>query len=368
MAGQTEVHAIQPVPYFPGVRPLPAWARTAEHAVEGLLIRHAPMFYVPAVLKSLDGFWLSRSVTPVIRRLMLDRSIDLIDAHFGYPDGVGCFTAARRLGVPVFVTVRGMEVDALRNPALASQLLPALQQANGCICVSHSLRDVLATYGVNPETMAVIPNAVDRAKFRPGNRAAARETLGLTRDRRYVISIGHLVSGKRHDILIRALAQIRRQSRDAELIIIGGAAYDPTCPAYLRRLAEESGVGAAVRFAGRIPPAEIATWLQAADLFALGTEREGCCNAVLEALACGLPVVTTPAGDNPYFVKDGINGWIVPVGDAAAMAQAIARTLDSSWDATAISASLRVENWDSVARQVLAYFAARLSITAVGVH
>jgi teichuronic acid biosynthesis glycosyltransferase TuaC len=368
MARQTEVRAIQPVPYFPGLRPLPAWARTPQHEVDGLGIEHAPMFYVPGVLKSFDGYWLARSVSPAFRRLLRSRSVDLIDAHFGYPDGVGCFSAARKLGLPVFITVRGMEVDALRNPALASQLLPALQQAAGCICVSHSLRDVLATHGVDPGAMAVIPNAVDRTKFRPGNQSAAREVLGLARDRRYVVSIGHLVAGKKHDVLIRALAQIRRQSRDVELIIIGGAAYDPDCPRNLKRLADELGVGGAVRFAGRIPPADIATWLQAADLFALGTEREGCCNAVLEALACGLPVVTTPAGDNPYFVKNGSNGWIVPIGDDAAMAQAIVRTLDSRWDAPVISAALQVEDWDSVARQVLAYFAARLSSSARSMH
>jgi glycosyltransferase involved in cell wall biosynthesis len=77
-------------------------------------------------------------------------------------------------------------------------------------------------------------------------------------------------------------------------------------------------------------------------VFALATSREGCCNAILEALAAGRPVVTTPAGDNAHFVRDGVNGCIVPIDDAAATAAALERTLSRpDWDAEAISAVLQ---------------------------
>ena len=104
-------------------------------------------------------------------------------------------------------------------------------------------------------------------------------------------------------------------------------------------------------------------WLRAADVFALATEREGCCNAVLEALAVGVPVVTTPAGDNPHFVKDGQNGYIVPVDDVPATAAALDRAVSTAqWDRQSISRNLAVGNWGNVAGQVLEYFAARRGI------
>lgn len=360
MSRLAQVHAIQPVPYFPGIRPLPEWMKTASGATDGLEIERVPMLYVPGLLKAYDGRWLARSISSALRGLVHQRGIDLVDAHFGYPDGVGSCIAARRLDLPVFITVRGMEVDALRHKAIGPQLTSALRQAAGCICVSHSLRDVLASHGVSPEGVLVAPNAVDRSVFRPGNRLAARDQLQLSPDQRLIASIGHLVSGKRHDVLIRAMAQLHAAMPEARLVIIGAPAYDPHCPAALRRLTHELGLADVVQFAGRVHPARVPLWLQAADAFALATEREGCCNAVLEALACGLPVVTTPAGDNPYFVKDDINGRIVPIGDPAAMAEALSRVLGTSWDAEAISTSLPVAGWDSVARQVLSFFSRRL--------
>ena len=117
-----------------------------------------------------------------------------------------------------------------------------------------------------------------------------------------------------------------------------------------------------MRFVGRIPSAEVARWLQAADVFALATSREGCCNAILEALAAGRPVVTTPAGDNAHFVRDGVNGYVVPIDDAEATAAALERALSrKDWDAEAISAGLEVGGWDDVARDVLGFFRERVA-------
>jgi mannosyltransferase len=117
-----------------------------------------------------------------------------------------------------------------------------------------------------------------------------------------------------------------------------------------------------VQFVGNLPQHQVVQWLRAADVFALGTEREGCCNAVLEALACGVPVVTTPAGDNAWFVKDGVNGFIVPVDDAGAMEAALARTLArADWDRNRISRELPVGTWDDVGRSVVDFLRDRVA-------
>jgi glycosyltransferase involved in cell wall biosynthesis len=320
------------------------------------------MFYLPGILKSLDAAWLERAVQRVLPRLGGAGAFDVVDAHFGYPDGVGCVRMARRRSLPVFVTVRGLETDVVEDPRTGPKLVQALNEATGVISVSHSLRDLLVERGVKAGQFRVIPNAVDRGRFRAGDRGEARRSLGLPVDAPLIVCVGNLIELKRHHVLVQAFARLRASLPTVRLAIIGGGEAEPAYEARLRRLVETSSIGDAVRFVGRIPSVEVARWLQAADVFALATSREGCCNSILEALAAGRPVVTTPAGDNAHFVRDGVNGCIVPIDDAHATAAALERALSrKDWDAEAISAGLDVGGWGDVARDVLEFFAERVA-------
>lgn len=368
MAEKAPVRVLQPVPYLPLLRPLPSWVDAATQTEGRLTIERVPMRYVPGMLKSLDARWLEAAVYPRLASLRAARGVDVIDAHFGYPDGTGCVRAAQRLGLPVFITLRGMEVDAMRKRLLRPQLARALRAATGCITVSHSLRDLAIEAGVDARNILVAPNAVDRSMFRPGDRAAARRKLGLRPDGRLIVSVGHLIAGKGHGVVIRALAALRETHPDARLAIIGGAAYEPDHPRALAALAEAAGLRDVVRFVGAVAPDAVAAWLQAADVFALATEREGCCNSVLEALAAGLPVVTTRAGDNARFVTDDDNGMLVAFDDVEGMARALGRVFARSWHAETISRALPVGAWADVADQVLDFMTRRMRTIAADRH
>jgi glycosyltransferase involved in cell wall biosynthesis len=358
------VHIVQPVPWCPQVAPLPAWARTPTREVDGVEITHAPMFYVPRVFKSLDGYWLDRALAPIAKQNHARAPLDLIDAHFGYPEGVGSLRVARRLGVPLFITIRGFENEYLHKPVIGPMLAEALRSAAGCVSVSHSLRELAIEHGVDPAKVRVVHNAIERSIFHPGDAAAARARLGFPTGR-LIVSVGHLLSRKRHHVLIEAFARVRARYPDATLAIIGGKAFEPDYPAQLAKLAQDLRVADAVRFVGNVPPPAVADWLRAAAVFALGTAREGCCNAVLEALGTGAPVVTTPVGDNAHFVKNGANGFLVPVDDAAGMAEALAAVFArESWDRQRIAAELAVGGWQQIARDVLDFFEETLALRA----
>lgn len=361
MRHHAKVRAIQPVPYLPGVRPLPPWAREAGHDVNGMTVDHAPMLYVPGVLKCLDGRWLARATRSTLGRLQARGRLDVVDAHFAYPDGVGSVLVARQLGVPVFVTVRGVEVDQLRRPCLRRQIVAALRAATGVISVSHTLRDVLVTAGVDGDRVRVIHNAVDRSAYRPGNRVAARQRLGLPLGDRLVVSVGNLVELKRHHLLVEAVA--RADVPNLRLAILGGGDPESGYTARVNDAAAARGIAERVQIVGRVPPERVIDWLQAADVFALATSREGCCNAVLEALACGVPVVTTPAGDNAHFVRDGVNGRITPIDDVEALAGALRDVVRrDNWDPEVIAATLQVGDWNAVGRQVVEFFTERVAV------
>jgi glycosyltransferase involved in cell wall biosynthesis len=361
MARAAVVDTIQPIPYFPFLKPLPEWGRARQREVGGLRIHPERMFYFPKVMKSLDSQWLRMAVARGLRRLQARHRVDLVDAHFGYPEGVGSFLAARGLSIPAFITFRGFEAEFVHKPLIGKQITNAIKQAAGLICVSHSLAEVALAHGAHPDRTVVIHNAIDGATFHPGDRGESRARLGVDADRPLVVSVGHLISRKRHHVVIEAFKRVLEESPDARLTIIGAELFEPRYPETLRRLVADLGIGASVTFAGNRPAAEVADWLRAADVFALGTQREGCCNAVLESLASGTPVVTTPVGDNAYFVKDGTNGFIVPVDDSEATAAAVSRALRVEWNRSAIAASLGVGGWDGVASQVLEFFRRRLA-------
>lgn len=362
MAQGARVRVIQPLPYLPGVRSLPQWGHEQARELRGLQITHAPMLYVPGVLKFADATWLARSISRQIARWHDQQPIDLIDAHFGYPEGAGCMQIARRLGIPLFITIRGFENEYVAKSGIAGQMLSALREAAGCISVSHSLRELATAHGVRDERIRVIHNAIDAATFQWSEPEPARASLDLPPGQPLVVSVGHLISRKRHHVLIDAFSRLQREYPQARLAIIGARSFETRYPQELIELAAARGVGERVHFIGNIPPHDVARWLQAADVFGLGTAREGCCNAVLEALAVGVPVVTTPAGDNSYFVRDDANGYIVPVDDADAFAAGLKRALNRSWDRRLICRQLadQVGSWSAVGTRVLDFMAERL--------
>jgi teichuronic acid biosynthesis glycosyltransferase TuaC len=363
MRAQADVQVIQQIPFFPGVKPRPDWARAPGRRIGELPIAHAPMFYTPGVLKSLDSYWLERAIGPAIRQLHRERALDAIDAHFGYPEGVSCVRIAQRLGLPVFITIRGFEAEYVLKKGIGGQLVAALRAATGCISVSHSLCKLALECGVPSERVRVVHNAIDSQVFNWGEPQAARARLAFPAQRRLIVSVGHLISRKRHHVLLDAFAQVRRAAPDVELAIIGGSAFERAYPDELVARARSLGVLESTRFLGNLAPAAVADWLRAADVFALATAREGCCNAVLEALAAGVPVVTTDVGDNAFFVRNDANGAIVPVDDADALARGIERSLlAQQWDRRRISRDLLAEvgSWGGVAARALDFMRERI--------
>ena len=361
MAQIANMDVVQPVPYFPLVRPLPGWGRDESHSADGVSISHAPMLYLPGILKRLDGNFLGWSIRNRLAAIHREKPIDVIDAHFGYPDGVGALQEGKRLAVPVFITVRGLEVDYLRKNDIRPQLLSAFHESAGIISVSQSLRRVLVENGIHADKIQVIPNAVDRTMFRVRSRKEFRFRLALDPDEPLIVSVGTMIELKRHHVLLEALAAVRLRLPNVKLAIIGLERDEPDYLPRLKKMTVGLGLEGSVKFLGSLAPVDVASWLSAADVFSLVSAREGCCNAVLEALASGRPVVASRVGDNENFVHPDTNGYLVEVDDPAGTARALHRALERrNWDGDAISAGLTVGNWADVARKVLGFFGQQL--------
>jgi glycosyltransferase involved in cell wall biosynthesis len=320
------------------------------------------MFYLPGVLKGLDGWWVKRAALPLLRGPAA-AELDAIDAQFGYPAGVGGHLAGRALGKPVFITVHGLESWVLgQGGRRASQLRRALRECAGVICVSDSLHAAVLAEGVAPERARVIPNAAGRDVFRPRPRDEARRRLGLPESGRLIVSVGRFDREKGQLVLVGAFRRLREQVGGVRLALVGP--HDPHEPNYLdevRAEVERSGLAGVVLLPGPEPPERVSDWLNAADVFALATFHEARSCVILEAMACGVPVVSTPVGDNAVLVDPPSRGLLVPPGDEPALAGGLEVALGTRWDRDRIAAWGEDHGWDVVGRETERFMAERIA-------
>lgn len=190
--------------------------------------------------------------------------------------------------------------------------------------VEH-LRDEL---GLTVSRITVLPNGVDAARYRPcdrNERVTVRKKLNLPADAVVVGAVGSLTPIKRFDLLCEAFGAACAHLRDVHLMIAGdGPEREP-----LAQRAMAGGLADRVHFVGN--QGDVAAVLSAMDLYVCSSDFEGMSNALLEAMACGLPVVTTDVGDHPNVVRSGVEGIVVPRGDVRGLAGALRRlTLDES--------------------------------------
>jgi glycosyltransferase involved in cell wall biosynthesis len=317
---------VAPVPWFPSSAPrfgeYAAFARTPRRENRhGIDLEHPRYPLLPRVGMSSAPMLMALGAWATLKRQAED--FDLIDAHYVYPDGVAAALLAGWLDKPFTVTARGTDLNLIANYRLpAAQIRWALGRAAACIGVSAALAERLRACGAPAPRVHVLRNGVDGKLFAPV--AGARAALGSGDSGPRLLTVGNLVPLKRQALAIRCLALLRRLHPGAALRIVGAG---PELPR-LRALAEAEGVLDAVHFVGAVPQAELAREYSAADAMLLPSEREGWPNVVLEALACGTPVVGARVGGVPEILCEPGLGETVDEASPAAWAGAVQRVLD----------------------------------------
>lgn len=320
-----EARVVAPVPWFPFTHrrfgAYAAYARVpAAEVRDGVPVSYPRYPAIPKVGMTMAPRLMYRAVLPVVERMRADGfAFDLIDAYYFYPDGVAAAKLARRFGVPLAITALGSDVNILPRYARPRRMiLEAAETAGAIVTVSQSLKDALIGLGVAADRISVVRNGVDVEVFRPpADRAAHRAALDLPPPGQatVLLFVGNLVALKRCHLCVEALAALP----GARLLIAGDGPERPRLEALARRL----GVADRVRFLGRLGQADLALWYGAADALALPSEREGLPNVVMEAMACGTPVVATDLPGIAEAVSVPQAGRLVAAPDGAALAAAV---------------------------------------------
>ena len=351
------LQVVAPVPWYPpllpGTRSRYRRIRDVE-SVRGIEVLHPRYVMIPKIGMALHGSMMLRSLLPSMRVLHARERFDLIDAHYLYPDGYAAVGLGRSLGLPVVVSARGSDVNRFAGfPRIRPMLRETLDGAAQAIAVSRALRDRMVELGTPASKIEVIPNGVDLATFAPRDRREARERLGVPQ-RKTLLYVGNLVPGKGVETLIEAFSRLRGSGRagsmgaeGAQLVIVGSGPLR----ALLEERAARLGVSEDVRFAGEVRHGALADWYSAGDALCLASEREGWPNVLLEALACGTPIVATRVGGIPEIVTaDGLG--ILADGTPEAVAAALCDALAREWDRAALRTHAAGFTWERAADSV----------------
>jgi glycosyltransferase involved in cell wall biosynthesis len=356
--GEVETRVVAPVPWFPSTDArwgdYARWAQTpARETWHGVDVLHPRYPLIPKFGMTSAPLLLAWGAWPGVRRLLHEGfDFDLIDAHYYYPDGVAATLLARWCGKPLAITARGTDLNLIPEHALPRRMIRwAARRAQASIGVCAALTDVLRDMGADPTSLHVFRNGVDLHRFTPRPAIEARAKLGLA-DAPVLLSVGHLIERKGHHLCIAALPTVLEKYPRAVLLIVGEGPEGDR----LRAQAQALGLADRVHFAGSRPNEELAWWYSAADLLLLASSREGWANVLLEAMACGTPVVATRIWGTPEVVADAAVGVLVDRRDAGSLADAALALLRQPRDRHAIRAYAEGFSWESTSQQQLTLF------------
>jgi glycosyltransferase involved in cell wall biosynthesis len=349
-----EAHVVAPVPSFFFARAGSDRALAASTAHEekrlGNRVLYPRYWSPPGLAMYVQPLTMALAAMRAVRSLARqDVEFDVIDAHYFYPDGVAAALLARWLRKPLVITARGSDVNLLSQLAWPRRLIRwAAREARGIVTVSCALSTRLRELGVPADKISVVRNGVDLARFEPVDRAEARRRLGLT-DGPIVMSIGNLVQEKGHDLVIDALARLPQ----VQGLVVGAG---PERERLAKRI-EAHGLAARVRLVPEQPQSELKWLYGACDAVVLASTREGTPNVLLEAMACGTPVVAMAVGGVPEIVTEPAAGRVVATRTPEALATAIANLLGAPRAAAQTRAFAERFDWNACARAHLAVLA-----------
>lgn len=302
---------------------------------------HRPRFtLIPRYGARFNPVRVARAVMASVR----GQTFDVIDAQFFYPDGPAAMRVAEALGRPFSIKARGADISHFgHEPSTALQLVAAAERAAGLLAVSNAMRRDMAAIGIDAEKVAVHYTGIDKARFHPADRAAARAALGIG-DAPAILTVGALIPRKGQALVIEALPAL-----PGVHYWLAGAGEEE---GRYRALARQHGVADRVHLMGPIANADLPQLYRAVDAVVMPSASEGLANAWVESLACGTPIVISDAGGAAELVSTPVAGRITPR-TPQAIAEAVSSILAAPPSPSAVAASLDGRfDWDRNGREL----------------
>ncbi|MBN2289765.1 MAG: glycosyltransferase [Candidatus Glassbacteria bacterium] len=283
----------------------------------------------------------------------------VIHCHTIYDLGQVGMELKRKLSLPLVVSVYGSDVNLIfetgefqPDKAIVEATKKVLIDADAVTCVSSDLAKKVESLGVPENRISWIPNGIDRAFFYYSDKMQERESLGWPQDVKVILFAGNIFESKGIDDLVEAVALLINQSEiTADLkVLVAGRLNE--YQSQVRDRVKKLHMDGIFEFLGLQSQQRIAGLMRASDVFCLPSWREGWPCVVLEAVACGCPVVATDVGGIPEIVTDDSIGMLCPTRTPEKLANALARAFGREWDREKISRAADPYTYDKLAGKV----------------
>ena len=288
--GHVSVNVVAPVPWFPfnskrfGQYALYANVPASEERF-GINVTHPKYVVIPKIGMLIAPLTLAISgYLHIKKRIKGGENLDVIDAHYYYPDGVAAALIGKWLKIPVVITARGSDINLIAKSALPRKMIQwAAKHAAANITVSAALKHEMEQLDIPANRIEVLRNGVDLETFHvmPDIRQQTTESF-------HIISVGNLIELKGHHLVIQAIKELD----NVTLSIVGEGPKEMELKSLVTTLALQEKV----KFLGYKTHQELAVLYNQADALVLASSREGMPNVLLEAMACGTPVISSPVG------------------------------------------------------------------------
>lgn len=319
-----EVRVVAPLPWVPSFLKHTFTEVPEEETIEGLRVYHPRHFVIPKIGRFLNGFLFYGGILSTVKEIRKQFPFDIVLASWAYPDSFAAALVAQKLKKPLVVKVHGTDINTAHQYFLRPAMIRyALTKAEKIIAVTQDLKEKIVRLGVPQEKVAVIPNGVNTELFKKMDARECRNRIPLSANAKQVLFIGNLVPIKGVEYLIKAFKDV---PQEVCLNIIGEGELRES----LENLARECRVSSRVFFRGKRPHQEIPLWMNACDALCLPSLNEGCPNVILEALACGMPIVASGVGGIPEMIPEGKNGILVEPANPQALSQAIGKVVSQN--------------------------------------
>ena len=275
-------------------------------------------------LEFIKGLLFVRSSIIGFRRLQKLGMPNLVHSHFAYPEGLAAYKISKRYQIPYIITVRGSDILMYpkSNSYLRKVISITLENCSGLIAVSDHLKEQAISLGTPPDNCTTQPDGIPTEFFSWSKENEKR------RSRDVLLFVGRLISEKNVMIMIDALAKVVQEKADVRLVIAGKGPLETEMRAKLSKIVNNSNF----EFLGHLSHSRLAAEMKNATLLLLPSKSEGWPNVIMEAMACGTPVIASKVGGIPEQITSETFGLLCSPNSVEDMAMKIITGLKKNWD------------------------------------